>query len=729
MKREMKELLNTNRQSSEANIGGNGGDRLSRQLALFVLVALFLLLSSGCVYFNTFYHARTWYNQAEKTRQRANRDAAAGGEIKLYQDAIKKCSKVISEHPGSSYMDDALFIIGKSYYYLGDFPKAERKFRELLASFPKSKYADESRFFLGKTRFHLENYVLAMEVFKEQVNKTKGNPFRAEAIFLTGETALLENDSAGAVEQYQKFVKEYKNDPKAQEVQFKIGQIQFERQQFGEAAKSFAAAEALAQVEKVRFQARYEQGRSLFLIDSVKAGLAVFEKLAKDNKDSVFQSDIQLRIAEGNYLAGNEREAILLYDDVATRHPRWVQAAEGYYRIGTIVQNDWSDLGLAKSLYDQATKIPSTGKWGQMALTRSSDITKVEKYRAEPSDSSEDIVDVNRFLLAELYRTTLDQSDSALGEYKSLVEDFPGSELAPKALIAIGWLYENQYYDTASAREYYQKILDEYPLSDEYGQAIRLLGLRDTEPDSLYANKLYELAEEQYYDQGNADSAMTLFRRLMEEYPDSRLVPRADFAIAKIELSRFVPKTESADSTYVDSTMILLFKELAEKYPKTPIGVEAARLASGQGVTKAVVAPSDQGKPKTDSTTIPDTTAVFAQVDTLSESQRTEEKLRAEIEATPMITIEEPLTKGDFIYPFSAVGTRIEGRLMLKIKIEFDGKVSDVNFLKGSGNDDIDREVKKALLETYFNPIQFDPSKFPGWFIYNYDIKLPEIYK
>jgi TonB family protein len=729
MKHEMKELLNTNRQSREANSCGNRDDRMSRQLALSVLVALFLLLSSGCVYFNTFYHARTWFKQAEKTRQKDNRDAAAGGEIKLYQDALKKCSKVISEHPGSSYMDDALFMIGKSYYYLGDFPKAERKFRELLASFPKSKYADESRFFLGKTRFHLENYVLAMEVFKEYIDKTKGNPYRAEAIFLTGETALLENDSAGAVEQYQKFVKEYKNNPKAQEVQFKIGQIQFERQQFGEAAKSFAAAEALAQVDKIRFQARYQKGRSLFLIDSVKAGLAVFEKLANDNKDSVFQSDILLRIAEGNYLAGNEREAILLYDDVTTRYPKRVQAAEAYYCVGVIVQNDWSDLGLAKSMFDQAAKTPSAGKWGQNALTKSADLTKVEKYRAEPSDSAQDIVDDNRFLLAELYRTTLNQPDSALSEYKGLVEDFPGSELAPRALIAIGWLYENQYHDTASAKEYYQKILDQYPLSDEYGQAIKLLGLRDTESDSLYVDKLYELAEEQYFDRGDADSALTLFRRLMEEYPDSRLVPRADFAIAKIELSRFVPNTESADSTYVDSTMILLFKGLAEKYPNTPIGVEAAQLVGGRGTPKTVVAPTDQSKPKTDSTTVLDTTAVFATVDTLSESQRAEEKLRAEIEATPMITIQEPVTKGEFVYPLSAVGTRLEGKLMLKIKIEFDGKVSDINFLKGSGNADIDRDVKKALLETYFSPIQFDPSKFPGWYIYYYDVKLPEIYR
>lgn len=694
-----------------------------------MLVALLLLLNSGCVYFNTFYHARTWYNQAEKSRQKDNRDAAAGGEIRLYQDALKKCSKVISEHPGSSYMDDALFMIGKSYYYLGDFPKAERKFRELLASFPKSEYADESRFFLGKTRLHLENYVLALEVFKEYADKTKGNPYRAEAIFLTGETALRENDSANAVVQYQRFVKEYKDNPKAREVQVKIGQIQFERRQFGEAAKAFAAAEALAQVDKDRFQARYQRGRSLYLIDSVKAGLAVFKKLANDNRDSVFQSDIQLRIAEGNYLSGNEREAILLYDDVTTSYPKWMQAAEAYYCLGAIVLSDWRDMRLAKSMYDLASKIPGSGKWGQLALTKSSDITKVEKYRAEPSDSAIDIADDNRFLLAELYRTTLDQPDSALSEYKELVDDFPGSELAPRALIAIGWLYENQYHDTASAREYYQKVLDEYPLSDEYGQAIELLGLRDTESDSLYTDKLYELAEEQYFDMGNADSALTLFRRLMEEYPDSRLVPRADFAIAKIELSRFVPMTDPADSTYIDSTMILLFKELADKYPKTPIGTEAARLASGQGLPKAVVAPAEQDKPKKDSIAVPDTAAIFAKADTLSKSQRDEDELRAEIEATPLITIQEPVTKGEFVYPISAVGTRIEGKLMLKIKIEFDGKVGDVNFLKGSGNADIDRDVKKAMLETYFNPIQFDMSKIPGWFIYHYDVRLPEAYR
>jgi hypothetical protein len=32
-------------------------------------------------------------------------------------------------------------------------------------------------------------------------------------------------------------------------------------------------------------------------------------------------------------------------------------------------------------------------------------------------------------------------------------------------------------------------------------------------------------------------------------------------------------------------------------------------------------------------------------------------------------------------------------------------------------------------METYFDPIQFDPLKINGYFIYNYEVKLPEVYR
>jgi TonB family protein len=708
--------------------GINRNSTKRSRTSAILLVLVMALTSTSCVYFNAFYHARQWYDQAEKSRQREDRDAAKAGEIKLYQDAIKKCSKVISEHPGSGYVDDALFMIGKSFYYLGDFPKAERKFRELLSSFPNSHYAEESRFFLGKARFQMGNYLLAKETFEEFVNQKKGNPFRGEAIYLMGETALLQYDSARAVEYYQEYVKEYKSSPKAEDIEFKTGQIQFERKQFAEAVNSFNTAYDLATDDLSRYQAMYQKGRSLYMIDSVQAGLAVFEKLCDNQADSLHLPDNLLRVAEGNFLLGNEREAILLYDDITTRFARWPQTAEAYYRLGTIVQESWGDLSLAKNMYDQAAKLAMGGNFTQSALARSADITKVEKYRAELSDSAKDIADDNRFMLAELYRTAINEPDSALAEYKSLVENFPQSELAPRALMAIGWLYENQYHDSTQAREYYQKVLDQYPQSDEYGRVIKMLGLSDSQYDSVYADKLYSEAETQFFDKGNSDSAIVLFKRLIDEFPDSRLVPQADFAIAKIRLREFVPEEHPGDSTFVDSTMIHVFAALAEKYPSTSIGAEAAKLASGDLAPRTTKKTKQEG-PAKDTTSSDRDSTQFVQKSDSTDTQRAEAALKREIDNTPLITIEEPIIKGEFVYPISASGSKFEGKLMLKIKIDYNGQVTECTFLKGSGIPDIDREVKKAMENTYFDPMKFDPLKIGGYFIYNYDVKLPEVYK
>jgi TonB family protein len=699
-----------------------------RGLAVIILL---LFVTEGCVYYNTFYLARKWFKQAESTRKSANRDVYSGdGEKRLYQDAIRKSSKVISESPGSSYVDDALYIIGKSYYYLQDYPKAERKFRELLSSYPKSKYAEESRLFLGKTRFRQENYLLAAEVFNEILETSKNSDWRAEALYFMGEADLKQADSAAAVGYYQRFIKDHKSDSKAPEIQFKIGQIQFESHQYSEAVAAFAQAESMAKDDKAKFQARYEQGRSLYMVDSVAAGLSMFRKMAADPKDTLYLADVLLRVAEGQYLVGEKRETILLYDDIATRYSAAKQAAEAYYRVGLIVADEWGDLELAKDMFDQAAKVQAGGDWRQLAIDKAADIAKVKKYRAELSGEKQESADDNQFMLAELYRTSLNRPDSALSEYLALVDNYPESELAPKAMMAIGWLQEDYLHDTTAALETYRKVLYNYPRSDEYGAALRALGLTDTEVDSLYAEKLYRLAEAQYLDNGNADSAIVLFQRLVDEFPESRLTPRADFAMAKIELKSFVPQEVPDDSTYVDSTMILVFKGLSEKYPDSPFGAEAARLATGELVAKVIRPVEQQPASKDSSKQAGDSTALVAKGDTLTPAQRAEEELRYEIDNTPQITIEEPTTKGEFIYPLNASGSKFEGRLTLKIKIEFDGKVSEVKFLKGSNIPEIDQVVRKAMLETYFDPMQFDPLKLAkGYFVYNYTVVLPEVYK
>lgn len=880
---------------------------------LCLLVILASMVNS-CVYYNTFYLARKNFNQAESSRKRANRDAASGAEIKGYQDAIKKASKVLSEHPTSGWVDDALFVIGKSFYYLGDFAKGERKFRELLSNFPDSKYADESRFFLGKSRYQLDNYVLAKEVFEEFIASSKNDDWRAEALFLMAEMSAKQELDADAIEYYQKFVSKYKSNFRVGDVYFKMGELQFKLEKYEEASESFGRAVATTEVEKTKFDARYRQGSALYKIDSVRAGLVLFEKLVTEQQDSVQLGNILLRIAEGNKLLGNERDAILLYDDIGVNFAKRIESAEAYYQLGEIARNDWGDLTVAKLMYELAAKEQRGGDWRTKAMEKAADIAKVETYLAAVGSDSLDTALENRYLLAEMYRTELNRPDSAIQEYQKIIDLSPESALAPRSLLAIGWILENHYKDTVASQAQYQRVVDQYPRSDALQRAVELLDLKGAEPYEFYPDKLYGLAEDQLFEANNLDSAKSLFNRLIEEFPKSRLVPKAEFALARIQLREFIPatkpkprpktkdvsaindslraggdstivldsakmpivvdslmasgvdsieaqaatdtakaaiavdtsklavkidsvespkpgkenaanqpsdsikaapgdsivrladmigrsdgppidtlaaaarrdsvlaarfpkldsvrnslKTDStesaanaagsdstkrtaakgdslavkaapADTVYVDSTMIHVFQHLAEKYAGTDIGDEAQRLASGsvrtsnrqilqqqqlrqqQAEQQRLLAARADSSSKKDSTKV-------SPGDTLTQAQLVEEKLREEIDTWPLID-DIPSTIGEFVYPVEASTSKFEGRIVLKIKIEFDGKVSEVTFLKGSNITAIDREVERAMLDTYFDTGKIEPLKLSAkYFIYNYEIKLPEVYR
>ncbi len=696
-----------------------------KQTAIVLVILLFL---GGCVYYNTFYHAEKSYNTAEASRKKSKQDQAGGAEKKNYEDAIKKCSKILSEYPKSKYVDDALFIIGKSYYYLGEYQKAERKFRELLSAYPESEFVSESRFFLGKTRYRMGNYLLAIEVFEEFMQQDKDDRWRAEAIYFTGEIYYEEERREEAIAYYDQFISSYESDYRTPEVRYRIGELYFELERYDSAAVAFAEAVAVAADPLEKFQALYQQGVSLYRLDSLTAGRALFAALAENEEYSLQQGKIRLRIAEGYYLAGDVQEAVRQYDEITTDFIKTEPEGEAYYQIGLIVQDDYDDLETAKEMFDFAARATRGGEFRQLAQEKSAQIAKIKEYRDNLDAEDLESAILSQFLLGELYCLTLNRPDSAMNEYCGLVESFPGSDLAPRALLAIGWLYEDHYQDTAAATAAYRRVIEEYPYSDEYAAALSLLDLYDSEYDSLYADKLYQLAEEQYFDYQNPDSALVLFELLRYRFPDSRLVPKAEYAAAMIGLELYEPKqAPPEDSTYVDSTMIWVFQELSEKYSGTPLGKEAARLASGEAKEKPRQQTTKKEEESADTTSELTGEEMAAEPeDTLSEMQRQELALQKLIEELPLAP-EKPTLQGEFEYPISAYGTQWEGRLLTKIKIEFDGKVTEVELLHHSDNDEIDKEVERVLLETEFDPMEIDPLHIGGYFIYYYQVVLPDV--
>jgi TonB family protein len=690
---------------------------------------LALALTSGCVYYNTFYHAKKFFNEAEASRRKDKRDLARGAERQNYEKAIKKSSKVLAENPGTKYEDDALFVIGKSFYYLGDeYQKAERKFRELLSNYPESEFAEESRFFLGKARFHLENYQLATKTFERVVAEGKREDWRAESRLLLGEMHYSQEHQERAIEQYSLFIEEFDSHDRLHEAYFKLGEIFAEQEQFDTAAVLFAAAaEATTEPEAI-YPALHQHGVALYEIDSIAAGIAVFESLSEVADYEQNLGEIWLRLAEGYYLQGNWEQAIRDFDEVTSDFKGKVEEVEAYYLMGVIIQEDLDDLETAKEMFDWGSRARGRSDYKALAVERSANIAKVTEYRENLSSEQLESAIASRFLLAELYRETLNRPDSALREYQGLIETYPGSEQAPKALLAIGWLYESAYDDTAAAREAYREVLENYPYTDEYGSAVKLLGLDGTHYDSLSAEQMFHRAEAQFYDASDLDSARALFTDFKYRFPDSRLLPKAEFALARIDQKSYIPKPAPPDdSTFVDSTIIKIFARVGDRYAGTPLGDEARRLAAGEPKVKPRRAPRQERQQQQEQ--VQDTTLLpedyDPEADTLSEAQAEELRLREIIEELPLLD-KAPTVLVEFEYPISAYGDRFEGRVMTKIKVEFDGKVTEVELLKPSNIEDIDREIERVLLLTEFNPMEIDPLNIGGYFLYYYQVRMPD---
>ena len=90
----------------------------------FVLYAVL----AGCGYFNTMYNARRHFSEAERLRANGEAEAAA----RAWKDAINGAAASYRGHPHGRWADDALWVIGRSRFGLGDRQAAREAFAALL---------------------------------------------------------------------------------------------------------------------------------------------------------------------------------------------------------------------------------------------------------------------------------------------------------------------------------------------------------------------------------------------------------------------------------------------------------------------------------------------------------------------------------------------------------------------------------------------------------------------
>lgn len=105
-----------------------------------------------------------------------------------YQDAVEEFKRVLFEHPGSSYVDDAQFYLSESYRLMEDYTEAISEYQFLTRNFPESPYIEDGQFQMGVAHYRLSPpYYLdqtdsqkAIQIFEEFLTKYPASKYISE---------------------------------------------------------------------------------------------------------------------------------------------------------------------------------------------------------------------------------------------------------------------------------------------------------------------------------------------------------------------------------------------------------------------------------------------------------------------------------------------------------------------------------------------------------------------
>ena len=117
---------------------------------------IFLLGSLSCAYFNTFYNAKQYYEEAEKIRLEKDGEVIPITAMDKYGKTIKKCQVVLDKYPDSKFVLDATLLMAKARYYRSDFDIAINDLKTIRGS-GNNKQIEEATYWLALCKWKKGN--------------------------------------------------------------------------------------------------------------------------------------------------------------------------------------------------------------------------------------------------------------------------------------------------------------------------------------------------------------------------------------------------------------------------------------------------------------------------------------------------------------------------------------------------------------------------------------------
>jgi TolA-binding protein len=330
-------------------------------------------------YYNTFYNAErqfeTGYKSLDRFDEVVNREqylplfvkTTGMSTSKEFEQTVLKSANLLREHPDSKWVDDALLLIGKSYFYQENYVGAVQKFSEVVSM--DTRLADEARFWLARALITsgafeeaLEELTLAMAA------EDADREWVAQDRLLLAELAIQQELWEEAAEHLEAGVEAVKNKELAARAAFLLGQVQETLERYPEAVAAYRDVRNYTAPYELDFAARYSAARVDGRFVNPERGLAEVRRLERDDKNVSKLGELRYLRARILQELGAIDDALVLYDELlydplALPPGASIGTLRGriHYALAELYKDQLGDYVLAAAYYDSAATAVRSG--------------------------------------------------------------------------------------------------------------------------------------------------------------------------------------------------------------------------------------------------------------------------------------------------------------------------------------------------------------------------------
>ncbi len=514
----------------------------------FLFLSIFLFLK-GCAYFNTFYNAKVYYQDAEKIRIQKEGESIPISAIDKYGKVIEKCKKVLKDHPDSKYVSNAHLLMAKARFFRGDYTLALEDLKR-VGDIKKRKIIEEAQYWEALCNWKIGKSNLATNQLESLLEISKSNTIKSKCYLSLSEIYREFSETEKMVSYLNQAAKFSSDRAEKALIYGRLAEIAFNKEDFQASLEGYRNLISYSLSKDKIEDANLQILKIMRLTKDYNAAEKKVKSLLLDEKFKGIAGDLELELVQLYRAQGDSEEIESRLNTIVNRYQKTSVSAEAYYQLGQIYSSTLWDLSKAKEYFSLVSKESSKSIFVPMANSRISaidtynDIKKdlethqsLKKIENEFDDSTKTNVSVVLpdktvpellYHLGDLEAFTFKRYNIGIDYFNIIIEQHRNSIFHAKSHFALMFIYDI-IGDSSSYNSTKNTLLTNFPNS-EYSRYLDSELILQEDMNSL--NSIFKNAEAQI--KSNQSIAISIFKDILSENINDPLSPYAAMNLAYI---------------------------------------------------------------------------------------------------------------------------------------------------------------------------------------------------